>query len=118
MEYKEAIEFLEKNGIEKPEGGKYEFGDDIPEAAERRMTDIIQKPIMIIKFPADLKAFYMSRCAEDNRLTESVDVLIPGVGEIVGGSMRIWDLEELMAAYTREGLNPADYYFYTDMVGY
>jgi len=115
IEYKDAIKFLEEYGIEKPEGGKYEFGDDIPEAAERRMTDIIQKPIMLIKFPAELKSFYMSRCSDDARLTESVDVLIPGVGEIIGGSMRIWKFKELMEAYTKEGLDPKPYYWYTDM---
>lgn len=83
---------------------------------ERKMTDAINEPIMLCRFPAEIKSFYMQRCTENRRLTESVDVLLPNVGEIVGGSMRIWDYEEMMEGYNRENINPTPYYWYTDQV--
>lgn len=118
MNYSEAIEYLRKNNIKKDDGTFYEFGEDIPEMPERRMTDAIGKPIMLTRFPTHIKSFYMSTCPEDNRLTESVDVLLPGVGEVIGGSMRIWHLEPLLKGYAREGIDPTPYYWYTDQRQY
>ncbi|XP_049765127.1 asparagine--tRNA ligase, cytoplasmic [Schistocerca cancellata] len=118
MDYGEAIEYLRKNNIKKDDASFYEFGEDIPEMPERRMTDAIGKPIMLTRFPAHIKSFYMSLCPEDNRLTESVDILLPGVGEVIGGSMRIWQLEPLLQGYAREGIDPTPYYWYTDQRQY
>lgn len=92
MDYVDALVYLKENNITKEDGSLYEFGDDIPEAPERAMTDKIGRPIMLINFPAEIKSFYMKKTAHDRRVTESVDILLPGVGEIVGGSMRIDDL--------------------------
>lgn len=114
MEYADAIKYLRDNNITKESGEFYEFGEDIPEMPERKMTDQINEPIMLTKFPAGIKAFYMSKCEEDSSLTESVDVLLPGVGEIVGGSMRISDHDELLEAFKREKIDPKPYYWYND----
>jgi asparaginyl-tRNA synthetase len=116
MTYVEALAYCREHKIYKdPETEThFEFGDDIPEKPEREMTDRIGRPILLNSFPASLKSFYMQKCDDDSRLTESVDLLLPGVGEVVGGSMRMWKEEELMEAYKRENMDPEPYYWFTE----
>ncbi|CAL1711741.1 unnamed protein product [Somion occarium] len=141
LSYVDAIKWLNEHGIQheaedaegnviKDEHGNpkmvdHAVGDDIAEAAERRMTDILGTPVFLYGFPAVLKAFYMKKmpkkegAPDDNHVfTESCDLLMPGVGEIVGGSMRIADMEELLAAYKREGIDASPYYWFTDQRKY
>ncbi|KAF7350996.1 AA-TRNA-LIGASE-II domain-containing protein [Mycena sanguinolenta] len=136
MSYEDAIVWLTEHGIKRPaedadekpildENGQvlmvdHVVGDDIAEAAERQMTDIIGKPMFLYGFPAELKAFYMKKMpAKDGKtFTESCDLLMPNVGEIVGGSMRIEDMDELVAAYKREGIPVEPYYWFTDQRKY
>jgi asparaginyl-tRNA synthetase len=118
MTYQDAITYLRENNITKDDGTLYEFGDDIPEAPERKMTDQIGEPILLNRFPAEIKSFYMARDSQDNRLTESVDLLMPNVGEIVGGSMRAIDYEALVESFKKNGINPDPYYWYLDQVSF
>ncbi|GLB37831.1 putative asparaginyl-tRNA synthetase [Lyophyllum shimeji] len=133
ISYVEAIAWLNEHGIKRPEEDaegnvikdesgqvkmvEHKLGDDIAEAAERQMTDIIGKPVFLHGFPAELKSFYMKKIPGTS-YTESCDLLMPNVGEIVGGSMRIADMEELLAAYKREGIDPEPYYWFTDQRKY
>ena len=118
MLYSEAIEWLREHDFRKDDGTLYQFGEDIPEKPERFMTDTIGEPIFLCKFPAGIKAFYMARDGPGSELTESCDLLMPGVGEIIGGSMRLWDHDALLAAFKAEGLDPAPYYWYLDLRKY
>lgn len=76
MKYEDAIVQLNSLGICKEDLTPFEFGDDIPEAPERRLIDIIGEPVFLTNFPAGLKAFYMLRTKGDPRLTDSVSILI------------------------------------------
>ncbi|KAH3682640.1 hypothetical protein WICPIJ_006385 [Wickerhamomyces pijperi] len=120
MEYIHALEWLNEHGIPNEDGEAFKFGDDIAEAAERKMVDTLNEPILLIRFPAEIKSFYMKRCADDNRVTESVDVLMPNVGEVTGGSMRSDTYEELIAGFEREGIKDYQkhYYWFIDQRKY
>lgn len=119
LRYADAIKFCNENGILNTETGKpFEFGEDITDQPERAMVAKLGEFVFMTHFPAEMKSFYMQRDPVDNTLTESVDVLGPGIGEIVGGSMRMYNYDELMEAYKREGLDPSTYYWYTDQRRY
>lgn len=121
MTYQDAIEYCRAHEIYKDDEEKtfFEFGDDIPEASERAMVDMIGKPVFLTHFPKFMKSFYMLRSVSDPDLTESVDLLLPEVGEVFGGSMRIYDKDALEESMCEFGLAVDDsYQWYIDLRKY
>ncbi|MHA1990541.1 MAG: asparagine--tRNA ligase [Candidatus Hodarchaeales archaeon] len=116
--YEEAIEILNEKQITKENGSKFDYGDEITEKPERQLVDDLNHPVFLIKFPAKQKAFYMKRDSENDELTLSVDLLVPNVGEIIGGSVREDDLDVLLKRFDEEGLDTKPYYWYNDLRKY
>lgn len=120
LTYHNAIDKCNELGIlnttpeDQEEPRPFRYGDDITDFPERQLVGHFGVPVMMTHFPAEMKAFYMSKDKKDEKLTESVDILVPGVGEIVGASMRMYDYAQLMQAYQNNNLDPAPYYWYTD----
>ena len=114
--YTEAIEILEKNN-EKFEY-KVSWGTDLQTEHERYLTEeIYKRPVFVTDYPKDIKAFYMKQ-NEDGRTVAAVDCLVPGIGEIIGGSQREDDFEKLHARMQELGLKDEDYGFYMDLRKY
>ena len=110
--YKEAVKLLEEH-IDKFEY-KVEFGTDLQTEHERYLTEVIfKKPVFVTDYPKAIKAFYMKQ-NEDNTTVRAVDLLVPGIGEILGGSQREENLEKLENRMKELGLNIKDYEWYLD----
>jgi len=114
--YTEAVELLEK------EDAKFEYpvrwGIDLQTEHERYLTEkIFKKPVFVSDYPKGIKAFYM-RLNEDNKTVAAMDLLVPGVGEIIGGSQREERLEVLETRMQESGLNAEDYAWYLDLRRY
>ena len=111
--YTEAVDLLKKSGKE----FQYpvEWGIDLQTEHERYLTEeIFKKPIFVTDYPKDIKAFYM-RVNDDNRTVAACDCLVPGVGEIIGGSQREERLDVLEARMEELGLNKEDYWWYLNL---
>ncbi len=116
--YEQAISRLCEYGI-KGESGEYlEYGDDITEGPERALVDKIGSPTFLTYFPTGMKPFYMKLNPENPEVMNAADLLIPNVGEIIGGSQREDDLEILLQRMSEEGLDPKPYYWYIDQRKY
>ncbi len=114
--YTEAIEILEKNN-EKFEY-KITWGADLQTEHERYLTEEVFKcPVFVTDYPKDIKAFYM-KMNEDNRTVAAMDCLVPGIGEIIGGSQREDDYEKLTKRMDEMELREEDYEFYLDLRKY
>ena len=114
--YTEAIEILEKHN------DKFEYkvswGADLQTEHERYLTEeIFKKPVFVTDYPKEIKAFYM-KMNEDNKTVAAMDCLVPGIGEIIGGSQREDDIEKLEKRMDELGLKKEDYDFYLDLRKY
>ncbi|MDR0883997.1 MAG: asparagine--tRNA ligase [Oscillospiraceae bacterium] len=113
ISYTEAIDLLT------PHNARFaypvEWGHDLQTEHERFLTEeIYHAPVFVTDYPADIKAFYMRR-NDDGRTVAAVDCLVPGVGEIIGGSQREERLDRLESVMRTRGMNPADYARYLDL---
>ena len=116
MEYTEAIDVLERSGrsFEFP----VEWGVALQAEHERYLCEeYARRPVVVINYPRQIKAFYM-RLNDDERTVAAMDVLAPGIGEIVGGSQREERLEVLDSRIREMGLEPSVYWWYRDLRRY
>ena len=114
--YTEAVEMLKNCGkaFEYP----VEWGVDLQTEHERYLTEeIFKKPVFVTDYPKEIKAFYM-KMNEDGKTVAAMDCLVPGIGEIIGGSQREDDLETLRNRMHELGLKEEDYGFYLDLRKY
>jgi len=111
--YTEAMEELIKSG--KQFDYKPEWGIDLQTEHERYLTETVYKrPLFVTDYPKGIKAFYM-RVNEDNKTVAAMDLLVPGVGEIIGGSQREERYDVLVKRIEEMGLNKDDYLWYLDL---
>ena len=114
--YTDAIEILEK------ENDKFDYkvswGIDLQTEHERYLTEeIYKKPVFVINYPKEIKAFYMKQ-NDDNKTVAAMDLLVPGIGEIIGGSQREDDYDKLINKMNELGLDTKEYEFYLDLRKY
>ncbi len=114
--YTEAIEILEKNNDNFDY--KVSWGCDLQTEHERYLTEeIFKRPVFVTDYPKEIKAFYM-KLNDDGKTVAAMDCLVPGIGEIIGGSQREDDYEKLSARMKELGLKEEDYDFYLDLRKY
>ncbi len=114
--YTEAIELLEK--ADKEFQFPVKWGIDLQTEHERYITEeVYQKPVFVTNYPKDIKAFYM-KLDDDDKTVAAMDLLVPGVGEIIGGSQREDRYDLLIERIKEMGLNEEDYWWYLDLRKY
>jgi asparaginyl-tRNA synthetase len=116
LEYTEAIDILKKSGKEFVY--PVEWGCDLQTEHERYLTDIVfNKPVFVVNYPKDIKSFYMKQ-NPDGKTVAATDLLVPGVGEIIGCSEREADYNKLLKAIQDRGMKMSDYNNYMDLRKY
>ena len=116
VSYTEAVELLKK--VNDKFDYKVEWGCDLQTEHERYLTEqVFKKPVFVTDYPKEIKAFYM-RLNDDGKTVAAADCLVPGIGEIIGGSQREDDYDKLVARMEELGLKKEDYGFYLDLRKY
>ena len=111
--YTEAVEILEKNNDKFDY--KVSWGCDLQTEHERYLTEeVFKRPVFVTDYPKEIKAFYM-KLNEDGKTVAAMDCLVPGIGEIIGGSQREEDYEKLLTRIKELGLKEEEYDFYLDL---
>ena len=114
--YTEAIEILEKHNNQF--AFPVHWGSDLQTEHERYLTEVVfKKPVFVTDYPKEIKAFYM-KLNPDGKTVAAMDCLVPGIGEIIGGSQREDDYEILKNRIEELGMKPEDYDFYLDLRKY
>ena len=114
--YTDAIELLKKNNDNFEY--KVEWGVDLQTEHEKYLTEkVFGRPVFVTDYPKEIKAFYM-RLNDDGKTVAAVDLLVPGIGEIIGGSQREERLELLQKRMQELSLNEEDYWWYLDLRRY
>src|SRR5690606_34915624 len=116
LAYTDAVEILKKSG--KTFGYPVEYGLNLQSEHERWLTEEhFKKPVTVFNYPKEIKPFYM-RLNDDGKTVTAMDVLVPGIGEIIGGSQREERLDVLLENFTKHGLDPEAYDWYIDLRKY
>ena len=119
MTYTEAIEVLKQavtDGIEFEE--KVEWGMDLPSEMERYLAETVYKrPVVLTDYPKDIKAFYM-KLNDDGKTVAAADILVPKIGEIIGGSQREHRKDVLMQRCVEMGIDTQQVWWYLDLRKY
>ena len=114
--YTDAVEILMKNN----DNFDYKvfWGADLQTEHEKYLTEqIFKKPVFVINYPKEIKSFYMKQ-NDDGKTVAAMDLLVPGIGEIIGGSQREDDIDVLLARMNELGLPEQDYWWYLDLRKY
>ena len=116
VSYTEAVELLKKNNDRFDY--KVEWGCDLQTEHERYLTEqVFKRPVFVTDYPKEIKAFYM-RLNDDGKTVAATDCLVPGIGEIIGGSQREERIDVLEARIKELGMDPKDYWWYCDLRRY
>lgn len=116
LPYTEAVEILQQSGVRFDYA--VEWGIDLQSEHERYLTEQhFKKPVILFDYPKTIKPFYMY-CNDDDKTVRAMDVLVPGVGEIIGGSQREHRLDILEARMRDQDLDINEYWWYTDLRKY